>query len=38
MVDRHGREHWLEPMLDEVAPYIQLQVGDLAGFLEVLTK
>jgi hypothetical protein len=38
LVDRHGREQWLDPLMQEVAPYIQLQLGDLAAFLEVLRK
>lgn len=38
LVDRQGRNQWLEPLLDEVIPYIQMQVGDLAAFLEVLEK
>ncbi|GAD92002.1 hypothetical protein TSTA_116110 [Paecilomyces variotii No. 5] len=36
IVDRHGREEWIEPLLDELAPFIQLHVGDLADFLEIL--
>ncbi|KAJ9265485.1 hypothetical protein DTO212C5_6678 [Paecilomyces variotii] len=36
IVDRHGREKWIEPLLDEVAPFIQLQVGDIADFFEIL--
>lgn len=38
IVDRHGREKWIEPLLDEVAPFIQLQVGDIADFFEILRK
>lgn len=38
LVNRQARNQWLEPLLDEVAPYIQMQVGDLAAFLEVLEK
>ena len=34
LMDKHGSENWLEPLLDELGPYIQLQIGDLASFLE----
>lgn len=36
LIDRHGRDNWLEPLLDELGPMIQLQLGDLVDFLEVL--
>ncbi|KAN0068315.1 hypothetical protein V8E54_013511 [Elaphomyces granulatus] len=36
LIDRHGREQWLELLLNEVGPYIQVQMGDLAAFLEIL--
>lgn len=35
LIVRHGQEDWLEPLLDEFGPWIQLQLGDLADFLEV---
>ncbi|KAL9052283.1 MAG: hypothetical protein Q9162_005485 [Coniocarpon cinnabarinum] len=34
LVLRHGKEDWLEPLLDEFGPWIQLQVSDMADFLE----
>jgi len=34
LMDKHGSDNWLEPLLDELGPYIQLQIGDLASFLE----
>ena len=34
LVVRHGQDDWLEPLLDEVGPWIQLQLGDVADFLE----
>ncbi|OAL38036.1 hypothetical protein AYO20_02488 [Fonsecaea nubica] len=36
LIQRHGQHDWLEPLLDEVGPTIQLQLGDLANFLEIL--
>lgn len=38
IIDKHGRESWLEPLVDELGPYIQLQVGDVANILEVFHK
>ncbi|KAI9731937.1 MAG: hypothetical protein M1834_004388 [Cirrosporium novae-zelandiae] len=38
VVDKHGRDGWLEPLLEELGPYIQLQVGDFANLLEVLAN
>lgn len=38
LIDKHGRENWLEPLIDELGPYIQLQLGDVANMLEVFAK
>ena len=38
LVEQHGRQDWIEPLLDELGPYIQLQLGDLADLLEVLAN
>jgi hypothetical protein len=38
LVERHGRKDWIEPLLDEIGPYIQLQLGDLTDLLEVLAN
>lgn len=38
LVDKHGREKWLDPLIDELGPYIQLQLGDIANMLEVFNK
>ncbi len=38
LMDRHGNEDWLEPLVDQLGPAIQLQVNDLANMLEVLDK
>jgi hypothetical protein len=38
LVDRYGRDKWLHSLLDELAPFIRIQLGDLAHFLEVLRK
>ncbi|OKL64210.1 hypothetical protein UA08_00512 [Talaromyces atroroseus] len=36
LVDRHGRDKWLHSLLDDIAPFLRLQLGDLANFLEIL--
>ena len=38
LIDKHGRDGWLEPLLDDLGPYIQLQLGDVANMLEVFHK
>ncbi len=38
LVDKHGSEHWLEPLMEDLGPYVQLQLGDVANMLEVLDK
>lgn len=38
LIDKHGREDWLGPLMDEVGPLVQVQLGDLANLLEVFSK
>ncbi|MCJ1471138.1 hypothetical protein MMC07_009786 [Pseudocyphellaria aurata] len=38
MIDKHGQDSWIEPLIDELGPYIQLQLGDIANMLEVFHK
>ena len=38
LIDKHGRDSWLEPLLEDLGPYIQLQIGDIANMLEVFHK
>jgi hypothetical protein len=38
LMDRHGSDDWLGPLLDELGPYIQVQITDLASFLEVCSN
>lgn len=38
LVDKHGRDQWLDPLLDELGPYLQLQLGDMADIAEVLSQ
>lgn len=36
LISRHNGDQWLEPVLDELGPVLQQQLGDLADFLEIL--
>ncbi|KAI4242910.1 MAG: hypothetical protein L6R40_003783 [Gallowayella cf. fulva] len=38
LVDKYGRKHWLEPLLDELGPFMQLQLNDMANMLEYLRR
>lgn len=38
LIDKHGRSNWLEPLIADLGPYIQLQLGDLANMLEVFSN
>lgn len=38
LIDRHGADNWIEPLIDDLGPFVQLQLGDMANMLEVLTK
>ena len=38
LIDRHGRNDWLKPLLEDLGPPVQLQLGDLANMLEVFSK
>ena len=38
LIDKHGREDWLQPLIDELGPNAQLQVGDVANMLEVFSN
>ncbi len=38
LVEQHGRTEWIEPLLDELGPYLQLQLGDITDLLEVLSN
>ena len=38
LIDQHGSENWLEPLMTQMGPYIQLQLGDVANMLEVFAN
>ncbi|KAL9080818.1 MAG: hypothetical protein Q9157_000514 [Trypethelium eluteriae] len=35
LISKHGNDKWLDPLLDEIGPIVQLQIGDLADLLEI---
>ncbi|KAK0510724.1 hypothetical protein JMJ35_007156 [Cladonia borealis] len=35
LIDKHGRNDWLEPLMESLGPFAQLQLGDMANMLEV---
>lgn len=36
VIDKHGTHNWLEPVMEDVGPYVQVQLDDLANLLEIL--
>ena len=38
LIDKHGRNDWLEPLMENLGPFAQLQLGDMANMLEVFEK
>ncbi|KAI9696643.1 MAG: hypothetical protein M1820_008092 [Bogoriella megaspora] len=35
VINKHGNDKWLDPLLDQIGPLVQLQVADLADLLEI---
>ncbi|RAL62368.1 hypothetical protein DID88_004934 [Monilinia fructigena] len=35
LMGKHGNKDWLGPLLDQLGPYLQVQIADLANLLEV---
>jgi len=38
LIQKHGSENWIDPLLEEVGPLIQLQLSDTVDFLEILNN
>ncbi|KAE8441809.1 hypothetical protein EG329_004262 [Mollisiaceae sp. DMI_Dod_QoI] len=36
LMDKHGSDDWLGPLLEELGPYVQVQIADLASLLETM--
>lgn len=37
-IEKRGDHNWIEPLLAELGPWLQLQLGDLANLFEVIIK
>lgn len=38
IINRHGSGDWIEPALDEIGPWAQIQLSDLADLFEIITN
>ncbi|KAF2157389.1 hypothetical protein K461DRAFT_215317, partial [Myriangium duriaei CBS 260.36] len=38
LIHRHGSTDWLDPLIEEAGPMVQMQLSDLADFLEILNN
>lgn len=38
LIDKHGDQNWVEPLMQEIGPHLQLQLGDIGNMLEVFVK
>lgn len=38
VIEKNGPEKWLVPLAEDLGPWAQLQLSDLANFLEILEK
>ncbi|KAF2220621.1 hypothetical protein BDZ85DRAFT_203882, partial [Elsinoe ampelina] len=38
LINRHGSGNWAEPLIEEAGPLLQMQLSDLADFLEILSN
>ncbi|KAJ9629558.1 hypothetical protein H2203_001932 [Taxawa tesnikishii (nom. ined.)] len=36
LINRHGSDKWIDPLIEELGPIVQLQLADMADFLEIL--
>ena len=37
-IEKRGDHGWMEPLIEEMGPWLLLQLGDMANFLEVVLK
>jgi hypothetical protein len=38
LIEKHGQSDWVEPLIRELGPLIQMQLGDFTDFIEVLVN
>lgn len=36
LIEKHGKSDWVEPLITDMGPLIQMQLGDLTNFIEVM--
>lgn len=37
-IEKRGEQGWIEPLIEDMGPWMLLQLGDLANLLEVVLK
>lgn len=38
LINKHGHDKWIDPLIEEMGPIVQMQLSDLADFLEILNN
>ena len=38
LVEKHGKRDWVEPLMDQCGPLVQLQLADLADYIEAVAN
>ena len=38
LIDQHGTHGWVEPLIEKAGPTMQLQLEDMANFMEIIKK
>ena len=38
LIEKHGKSDWMEPLIAEMGPLIQMHLGDLTNFIEVVVN
>jgi hypothetical protein len=37
-IEKKGDEQWLDPLIEEIGPWLLIQLSDLANLMEILRK
>lgn len=37
-IEKRGEHKWIEPLIEEIGPWLLVQLGDFANLLEVMLK
>lgn len=38
LIEKHGEHRWIEPLIEEMGPWLMIQLADLSNLLEVILK